>query len=268
MTSQRFANKVVVVTGGSSGIGKAAVSRFAKEGAAVMIGDIDQTLGQALVTKVSGDNVAFHKTDVSQELELVALMDAAVATFGRLDILFNNAGLTAMGNTPELAPDLWRRVIETDLSSVFYASRAAIPHMRLQGGGVIINNASISGMMGDYGMVVYNAAKGGVVNYTRALALDHARENIRVNAICPGAIDTPLFAGIKAVPKLYSDWMELIPMGRIGQPEEIASVVAFLASDDASYMTGSIITIDGGQTSTTGTPNFNNYLDALKVQYN
>ena len=138
----------------------------------------------------------------------------------------------------------------------------------LQGGGVIINNASISGMMGDYGMVVYNAAKGGVVNYTRALALDHAHENIRVNAICPGAIDTPLFAGIKAVPKLYSDWMELIPMGRIGQPEEIASVVAFLASDDASYMTGSIITIDGGQTSTTGTPNFNNYLDALKVQYN
>ena len=106
MSSQRFANKVVVVTGGSSGIGKAAVSRFAKEGAAVMIGDIDQTLGQALVTKVSGDNVAFHKTDVSQELELVALMDAAVATFGRLDILFNNAGLTAMGNTPELAPDL------------------------------------------------------------------------------------------------------------------------------------------------------------------
>jgi meso-butanediol dehydrogenase / (S,S)-butanediol dehydrogenase / diacetyl reductase len=266
--SPRFAGKVVVVTGGSSGIGRATVIRFAREGAAVMIGDINDDLGHALVDELSDGKVAFQKTDVSKEQELVALMEAAVRQFGALDILFSNAGLTAMGNTPDLSPDLWRRVIETDLSSVFYAARAAIPHMRQQGKGVIINNASISGMMGDYGMVVYNAAKGGVVNYTRALALDHARENIRVNAICPGAIDTPLFEGIKAVPKLYKDWMNLIPMGRIGTPEEIAGVVAFLASDDASYMTGAIITIDGGQTASTGTPNFNAYLDDLKAQYN
>ena len=250
MSSQRFANKVVVVTGGSSGIGKAAVSRFAKEGAAVMIGDIDQTLGQALVAEVAGHNVAFHKTDVSQELELVALMDAAVATFGRLDILFNNAGLTAMGNTPELAPDLWRRVIETDLSSVFYASRAAIPHMRLQGGGVIINNASISGMMGDYGMVVYNAAKGGVVNYTRALALDHAHENIRVNAISPGIIDSgrPDIQRYKQDQAIMQFWHDMTVLKRLGQPEEVAATALFLASDEASYITGQNLAVDGGWT--------------------
>lgn len=268
MSNQRFAGKVAVVTGGASGIGKATVERLAREGAAVMIGDLNETLGQAVVRDLSDLKLAFQKTDVSREQELTALMEATVAQFGRLDILFNNAGFAAMGNTPDLETDLWRKLIETDLSSVFYASRAAIPHMRRQGGGVIINNASISGVIGDYGMVGYNAAKGGVVNYTRALALDHARENIRVNAVCPGAIDTPLFEGIKAIPKLYNDWMELIPLRRTGRPEEIAGVVAFLASDDASYMTGSIVTIDGGQTATTGTPNFNNYLDELKEQFN
>ena len=181
-------------------------------------------------------------------------VNAVLQTGCELD--FNNAGIDTYGKTPDLDPDAWHRVIDVDLHSVFYGCRAAIPHLRAVGGGAIVNTASISGLFGDYGLAAYNAAKGAVVNYTRTAAIDHARENIRINAVCPGPVDTALAAPLIANPTLSAGYRELIPMGRVGRAEEIAGAVAFLASEDASYMTGTMIVVDGGVTAATGQPNF------------
>lgn len=147
-------------------------------------------------------------------------------------------------------------MIAVDLHSVFYGCRSAIPHLRRAGGGAIVNTASISGLFGDYGLAAYNAAKGGVVNLTRAVAIDHARENIRVNAVCPGAVDTALTEPLLANPTLVEEYRKLMPMGRVGRPEEIAGAVTFLASEDASFITGAALVVDGGVTAATGQPNF------------
>ena len=149
----------------------------------------------------------------------------------------------------------WRRVIAINLDAVFFGCKAAIPIMHAQGGGAIVNTASASGMAGDFGFGAYNAAKAGVINFTRTAAIDHARDGIRVNAVCPGPVDTPILAGIGEVPDLRADWEDRVPMGRFAQPQEIAEVVAFLASDAASYVTGVSIAVDGGLTAHTGQPN-------------
>lgn len=251
--ANRLEGRVAVVTGGASGIGAATARRLAAEGARVQLGDINEAGGKALANEIGG---AFRATDVAKLDEVEALMQAAADRFGRLDIIFNNAGVGAFGKTPDLDPAAWHNVIDVDLHSVFYGCRAGIPHLRHSGGGVIINNASISGLGADYGLAAYNAAKGAVVNYTRAVAIDHARENIRVNAVCPGPIDTPLVGPLKEHPVIAAEYAKLVPLGRLGRPEEIAAVVAFLASDDASYMTGTVVVIDGGITAATGQPNF------------
>jgi meso-butanediol dehydrogenase/(S,S)-butanediol dehydrogenase/diacetyl reductase len=254
----RFSGKVVVITGAASGIGAAAARRFAAEGAAVVLADLNGNQGQELVAELTkkGATASFVQTDVSDPGQVEALMQAAVDRLGALHVVFNNAGVGAYGKTPDLEVETWKWVMAIDLDAVFYGCRFAIPRLRASGGGSIINTASISGLFGDYGLAAYNAAKAGVINLTRTVAIDHAREGIRVNAVCPGPIGTPLLNPVLAAPGAQDAYARLVPMGRVGQPEEVASVVAFLASDDASYITGAAIVIDGGVTAATGQPSF------------
>jgi len=252
----RFADKVALITGGGSGIGAATARLLAREGAKVVVVDLAADDARAVAGETGGIAV---EADVARRADVERAVAAAVSAHERIDILFNNAGIGCVGRTPDLDPAEWERVIAIDLNAVFYACRAAIPHMP-RPGGAIVNTASISGLAADYGFTAYNAAKAAVINYTRCLAIDHAREGIRANALCPGLIATPLTAGAKALPGLEQAWNATIPLGRAGTPEEMAEVVAFLASGAASYVTGAVIVADGGQTAWTGQPNLLGYL--------
>lgn len=253
-----LAGRVALVTGGSSGIGAATARELAAHGARVMIADIEDEAGavvaDALRAAHGADAARCVHADVAVPEEVQAMVAAAEQAYGRVDILVNNAGIGNYGETPDLAPAQWDRVLRVNLNSVFLACKFAIPLMRRHGGGAIVNIASISGMAADYGLTAYAASKGAVINYSRALAIDHARDGIRVNAVCPGLIDTPLTAGVLAVPTVRDAWSAAVPLQRPGRPEEIARLVRFLASDDASYITGAIIPVDGGLTAWTGQP--------------
>ena len=254
----RFEGKVALITGAASGIGAATARRLHAEGARLVLGDLQAEALAALAKSVdpSGRSLLVREVDVADRAQVESFVNAGAERFGRLDVLFNNAGIGAYGLTPDLDPEVWKRTIEVDLHSVFYGCRAAIPHLRRAGGGAIVNTVSISGMGGDYGLAAYNAAKGAVLNYTRTLAIDHACDGIRVNAVCPGPIDTPLAKPLLANETIAREYHERIPMGRVGTAEEVASVVAFLISDDAAYVTGAAIVVDGGLTAATGQPNF------------
>jgi meso-butanediol dehydrogenase/(S,S)-butanediol dehydrogenase/diacetyl reductase len=250
MNAQRFAGKIAIITGAASGIGAALTKLLLSEGAKVLAADVDKN-----VLEMSTDNVAGFQCDVSQAQQVNSMIDEAIRKFGRIDILVNNAGTGSFGETPDIDDETWNRVFAINVNSIMYAARAAIPHMRKQGGGVIVNTASISGLFADYGFTAYNASKGAVINYTKALAIDHGRDNIRVNAFCPGFIaGTRLTAPLEQTPA-RAQWNQVIPLGRSGTVEEMAKVAAFLASDDASYLTGSIVVADGGLTAHTGQPN-------------
>lgn len=242
----RFDGKVAIVTGGSSGIGAATVSRLTSEGARVL--RVDRNAPADGIA--DGDTIAFHQADMTDPASVNGAIGAAVARFGRLDFLVNNAGTGGLAEAPDEQDSEWRRIFAINIDAIMYGCRAAIPVMRRFGGGAIVNVASISGLRGDYGMGAYNASKGAVVNYTRSVAIDFARDNIRVNAICPGLIDTPMTAPIPD----QAPWKAAIPMGRSAQPREMATVIAFLLSDDASFVTGSIVVADGGMTAHTGQP--------------
>jgi meso-butanediol dehydrogenase / (S,S)-butanediol dehydrogenase / diacetyl reductase len=257
MAYPRFEGKVAVITGGASGIGAATARQLASEGAKIVLADIGDEGGKSLALTIGAAAMAV-RCDVSRAEDVEALVKTVLSVYGRIDILFNNAGIGSFANSVELAPADWERVIAVDLHSVYYACHFAIPHM--PPGSAIINTASISGMGGDYRFAAYNAAKGAVINYTRALAIDHAKDGIRVNALCPGLVETPITAGVQQLPGLQEDWHRRIPMGRAAQPEEMAKVVAFLASNDASYMTGSIVVADGGTTAHTGQPDVAQYM--------
>ncbi len=246
---QRFAGKVAIVTGGARGIGGASAARLASEGARVLVADLGEP-----ATLPAG--AVFLRTDVTDGGQAEAAVAAALGHWGRLDVLVNNAGIGALGDTTGTGADDWDRVFAVNARAIYLFCHAAIPAMRQGGGGAIVNIASISGMYGDYGMAAYNASKGAAVNYTRSLALDCASDNIRVNAVCPGLVATAMSTPALADPVDREFWFERIPLGRAARAEEIAAAVAFLASDDASYMTGAIVPVDGGATSHTGQPNF------------
>lgn len=249
----RFQGKVVLVTGGASGIGAAAVRRFALEGARVMVGDL--VLATGLCEEVGRDRVTCRICDVSQANDVDLLVETCLEQFGRLDVLFNNAGIGGSGSTTQVSIETWHRTMAVNLNSMFYACRASIPHMRAVGGGAIVNTGSLSGLAGDYGNAAYNASKGAVVNYTRALAMDHAVDGIRANVVCPGLVDTPIVAQLKRDSELWRACTEGVPLARAARPEEVAAAVAFLASEDASFITGIALPIDGGRSNYTGFPN-------------
>ncbi|WP_231992028.1 3-oxoacyl-ACP reductase [Mycobacterium sp. ACS4331] len=245
--TQRLAGKVAVVTGGASGIGLASARRMRDEGATIVIGDIDPQAGGAVAEELGA---LFVPVDVADEAAVDALFDTAVQTCGSVDIAFNNAGISP----PEddlievTALDAWDRVQDVNLKSVFLCCRAALRHMVPQGRGSIINTASFVAVMGSAtSQISYTASKGGVLAMSRELGVQYARQGIRVNALCPGPVNTPLLQELFAKdPERAARRLVHIPVGRFAEPEELAAAVAFLASDDASFITASSFLVDGG----------------------
>ena len=243
--TQRFKDKVVLISGAGQGIGLATAKRMSSEGAIIIAGILDDSQAEAVKDY---DSV---RLNVRHEESWDATMDSLMKSHGGLDVLINNAGISPQATAEETTREFWDEVMEINLRGSFLGCQKAIPIMRNRGGGAIVNLASINGIRGNRRLVAYAATKGAIVSMTMALALDHSKDNIRVNCICPATIDTEMPRGMIAEapdPELLKQQMiEKHPIGRIGQPEEVASTIAFLASDDASFMTGLAIPVDGGR---------------------
>lgn len=244
----RFQDKTAIITGAASGIGAASMKRLIAEGATVICADINDSLGEQLTAEL-GEKAIYHHCDVGQLEELEAVVAFAEKELGGLDIMMNNAMYSTGGPIHDIDPDEWNKSINIMLNAVFYGTRAALPAMIKRGGGSVINTASIEAFGGEMFASPYTTAKAGVVNFTKNTAIEYARLGIRANAICPGIVETPLFARMDAGATNNREQMEnLSPMGRLIQPEEIAAVVAFLASEDASAITGEAVVVDAGTT--------------------
>ena len=253
--TQRLAGKVVVITGGASGIGLATAKRLRAEGATIVIGDLDVSAGQAAAEIVGG---LFVRADVTDQEQVDRLFDTAFDTYGSVDVAFNNAGISPPDDDSIETTELpaWQKVQDVNLKSVYLCCRAALRHMVRQGSGSIINTASFVAVLGSAtSQISYTASKGGVLAMSRELGVQFARQGIRVNALCPGPVNTPLLQELFAKdPERAARRLVHIPVGRFAEPEELAAAVAFLASDDSSFMTGSTFLVDGGISSAYVTP--------------
>ncbi len=246
----RLKDKVAIVTGAGSGIGRAIAKEFAQEGANVIVADYNEETAKETVEmiKQNGGDSAVSKTDVSQKDQIEAMIKLAVETFGGLDILVNNAGVALMADLANTTDEIWQKTIDVDLKGVFLGIKAAAPEMEKRGKGKIINTASIAGLVGFQGITAYCAAKGGVVNLTRETALDLAAKKINVNAIAPGVIKTNMTTDLLKDEKTAQGMLAQTPIGRLGEPEDIAHLAVYLASDESDFVTGQTIAIDGGWT--------------------
>ncbi len=256
---ERLAGKVAIVTGGGSGIGRACALRFAAEGARVVVADVRGEAAAAVAKEIAaaGGRARAVTADVSDVRQVDALVASAVSTEGQLDVLVNNAASPAGGLVAETNDETWRRVHSVTLDGVFYGVRAALAVMVPRGSGSIINMSSGAGLGGEYSLGAYGAAKAAVINLTQTAAVENTRHGVRVNAICPGPIETPPLLGwLEYVPGGRAAFESQIPAKRIGRPEEIANVALFLASDEASYVSGAVIVADGAVAARTGAPRF------------
>jgi NAD(P)-dependent dehydrogenase (short-subunit alcohol dehydrogenase family) len=247
IVSKRLEGRTAVITGGGSGIGLASAKRLAAEGARIIIADLDEAAGKSAAQETGG---LFVRTDVASETDVENVFATAKDTFGSVDVAFNNAGISPPEDDSILDTgiDAWRRVQEVNLTSVYYCCKHALPYMRDQGRGSIINTASFVAVMGSAtSQISYTASKGGVLAMSRELGVQFAREGIRVNALCPGPVNTPLLKELFAKdPERAARRLVHVPLGRFAEPEEIAAAVAFLASDDSSFITASSFLVDGG----------------------
>ncbi|MCH8291460.1 glucose 1-dehydrogenase [Candidatus Poribacteria bacterium] len=246
----RLRDKVAIITGGASGIGKATALLFAKEGAKVVVADQNEAGGKETVDHIRSDGgeAIFVRADVASAEDVQSMVKAAIETYGKLVILFNNAGIAMRLPVADLPEEDWDRCIDINLKGVYLCSKYAIPEMIKNDGGCIINMASIYGVVGGKTRAAYVASKGGVVNLTRGMALDYASNNIRVNCICPGFVETPLVRDVVKTPEEYQALAVQHPMGRLAKPLEIAYGALYLASDESSFVTGIALPIDGGYT--------------------
>jgi NAD(P)-dependent dehydrogenase (short-subunit alcohol dehydrogenase family) len=256
-----FSGKVAIVTGGALGIGRAVARRLLTEGASVVICSDREEQIERTVEELRGEDLEARgiRADVTSSADMKRLVGFAVETYGGVDVLVNSAGIQRYGTVVQTDEEVWDEVLDVNLKGIYLASKEAIPQMRERGGGAIVNLSSVQAFASQKGVAAYTASKGAINALTRAMALDHAQENIRVNAVCPASVDTPmlrwaadLFKGDKSVGETVEDWGRMHPVGRVARPEEVAEVICFLASDRASFVSGGDYKVDGGMLAALG----------------